>query len=167
MTTSLHSFSVVAAGEAHRPLLEQLWTMFRHDMSAFSGALPDTDGRFRQDRLDAALTEPGWAPYLFWLGSAPVGLAVVRGLDTDERIWSSFFIVHGARRSGAGRAAVKHISGLYPGHWSAAFQNSNAVAARFWPTVAAEADDRWTLEHREVPGRPDLPADAWVRFDVG
>ena len=61
MTTSPNSFFVLAAGEAHRPLLEQLWTMFRHDMSAFTGALPDNDGRFRQERLDAALIEPGGA----------------------------------------------------------------------------------------------------------
>jgi predicted acetyltransferase len=166
MTTSPNSFRVLAASEEHRPLLEQLWTMFRHDMSAFTGALPDKAGRFRQERLDAALTEPGWAAYLFRLGSAPVGLAVVRGLDTDERIISSFFIVHGARRSGVGRAAVQHVTGLQPGSWSVAFQDSNTAASRFWPTVAAETDDCWTLERREVPGRPDLPADAWVHFNV-
>ena len=166
MTTSIKSLRVLAAGEEHRPLLEQLWTMFRHDMSAFTGALPDSNGRFRQERLDAALAEPGWATYLFWLGSAPIGLAVVRGLDTDERIISSFFIVHGGRRSGVGRAAVKHLTGLQPGPWSVAFQDSNTAATRFWPTVAGEIDDGWTLEYREVPGRPDLPADAWVRFQV-
>ncbi|MFT2816122.1 GNAT family N-acetyltransferase [Leifsonia sp. A12D58] len=166
MTTSPKSFCVLAAGEEHRPLLEQLWTMFRHDMSTFTGALPDNNGRFRQERLDAGLTEPGWAVYLFWLGSSPVGLAVVRGLDTDERIMSSFFIVHGARRSGVGRAAVRHITSLQPGTWSVAFQDSNTVASRFWSTVAAEADGHWTLEHREVPGRPALPADAWVHFRV-
>lgn len=166
MTTSPKSFRVLAAGEEHRPLLERLWTMFRHDMSAFTGALPNNDGRFRQERLEAALIEPGWAAYLFWLGSAPVGLAVVRGLDTNERIISSFFIVHGARRSGAGRAAVKHVTGLHPGPWSVAFQDSNNVASQFWPTVAAEADDHWTLEHRLVPGRPSLPADTWVCFGV-
>jgi predicted acetyltransferase len=166
MTTSLNSFRVLAAGEEHRPLLEQLWTMFRHDMSAFTGALPDADGRFRQERLDAALTESGWAAYLLWLGSAPVGLVVVRGLDTDERIISSFFVVNGARRAGVGRTAVKHITGLQSGPWSVAFQDSNTVASRFWRTVAAEADNGWTLKHREVPGRPDLPADTWVRFLV-
>ena len=166
MTTSPNSLCVLVAGEEHRPLLERLWTMFRHDMSAFTGALPDNNGRFRQERLDAALIEPGWAAYLFWLGSAPVGLAVVRGLDIQERVVSSFFIVHGARRSGAGRAAVKHVTGLHPGSWSVAFQDSNSAASKFWPTVAAEADDHWTLEHLEAPGRPDLPADAWVHFGV-
>lgn len=166
MTTSRISLNVLAAGEDDRSVLEQLWTMFRHDMSAFTGVLPDNQGRFRQERLDAALGEPGWAAYLARLGSAPVGLAVVRGLDAEERIISSFFIVHGARRLGVGRAAVELVTREHPGRWSVAFQDSNAVASRFWITMAAEADARWTLEHREVPGRPDLPADAWVSFGV-
>jgi predicted acetyltransferase len=167
MTRSPHSLTILTAGEEHRPVLEQLWTMFRHDMSAFTGSLPDDHGRFRQERLDASLTEPGWGAHLLRLGPTPVGLVVVRGLDQDERIISSFFIVKGARRSGVGRAAVKHITAPHPGHWSVAFQDSNRPAARFWPAVAAEADGHWRLEHREVPGRPDLPADTWVRFSVG
>lgn len=166
MTTSENPLDVLAVGEEHRPVLEQLWTMFQHDMSAFTGSLPDGQGRFRQERLDAALTEPGRAAHLLRLDSTPVGLAVVRGLDTDERIISSFFIVHGARRSGIGRTAVRTLTGRYPGAWAVAFQDRNALAARFWLTVAAEADNRWTLDHRQVPGRPDLPADAWVRFTV-
>jgi predicted acetyltransferase len=166
MTTSPTTLHVVAATEADRPVLEQLWTMFRHDMSAFTGSVPDHRGRFRQERLDAALTDPGWTAHLFRLGSAAVGFALVRGLGSHERTISSFFIAHGARRSGMGRAAVRDVTRQHPGNWSVAFQDRNTVASRFWPTVAAELDDRWTLEHRGVPGRPDLPDDAWVRFIV-
>lgn len=36
MTTPHNSLTVVAAEEKHRPVLEQLWTMFRHEMSAFA-----------------------------------------------------------------------------------------------------------------------------------
>ena len=49
-------------------------------MSAYSGALPDHNGRFRRERLDAAFDSPGWLAYRLSLGSNPVGLAVVRGL---------------------------------------------------------------------------------------
>lgn len=115
MTTSQTSLNVLAASEDHRSVLEQLWTMFRHDMSAFTRALPDEQGRFRQERLNAGLGDPGWAAYLARLGSVPVGLAVVRGLNAEERIISSFFIVHGARRSGVGRAAVELITKEHPG----------------------------------------------------
>lgn len=164
MTTSQTSLDLILATNEHRPVLEQLWTMFRHDMSAFTGALPDGRGRFRQERLDAALSKPGWAAYLLQLGRAPVGLAVVRGLDADEHVISSFFLVHGARRFGHGRSAVQEITAENAGRWAVAFQDRNAVAARFWIAVASGADDGWSIEHRDVPGRPDLPPDAWVRF---
>jgi predicted acetyltransferase len=166
MTTSPSNFNIVIASEGERPVLEQLWTMFRHDMSAFTGSLPDHQGRFRQERLDAALTDPGWAVHLFRLGSAAVGFAVVRGLDSEDRVISSFFIANGARRSGLGRAAANHLTRQRPGCWSVAFQDSNTAASRFWPAVAAELDHHWMLEYRDVPGRTDLPSDAWVRFTV-
>jgi predicted acetyltransferase len=166
MTTSPSDLKITAACESDRQVLEHLWTMFRHDMSAFTGSLPDHRGRFRQERLDAALADPDWAAHLFRLGSAAVGFAVVRGLGSDERIMRSFFITHGARRSGIGRGAVKDVTCQHLGRWSVAFQDSNTVASRFWPAVAASLDDKWTLEHRAVPGRPRLPADACVRFTV-
>lgn len=157
---------VVDAHERDRPVLERLWTMFRHDMSAVTGALPDEHGRFRQERLDAALADPAWAAHLFRLGPSSVGFAVVRGIDADERVISSFFVVNGARRSGVGRAAVDRIARRSPGRWAVAFQDGNAAAARFWPAVAATLDPGWRLEHSAVPGRPDLPPDAWARFAV-
>ena len=48
MTTPA-SLTIATADERHRPELEQLWTMFRHEMSAFTGTLSDERGRFRQE----------------------------------------------------------------------------------------------------------------------
>lgn len=166
MPTSQSPLALIRATEEHRPVLEQLWTMFRHDLSAFSGALPDERGRFRQERLDAALRDPGWAAYLLILDARPVGLAVVRELDADEAVISSFFLIHGARRSGHGREAVRAITAYRPGRWAVAFQDANHAAAMFWSAIASESDDNWTLHHRVVPGRPDLPEDSWIHFDV-
>lgn len=157
---------VLDADERDRPVLERLWTMFRHDMSAVTGALPDEQGRFRQERLDAALDDPAWAAHLFRLGTSAIGFAVVRGIDADERVISSFFVAHGARRSGVGRVAVGQITRRHPGPWAVAFQDDNVAASRFWPAVAASLDPGWALDHRAVPGRSDLPPDAWVRFAV-
>lgn len=164
MTTSPSHLNVVLAKKNDRPVLERLWVMFRHDMSAFTGDLPDERGRFRQERLDASLAEPAWAAYWFRLGSAAVKFALVRGLDADERVISSFFIAHGARRLGVGRAAVRQVTRQRAGRWCIAYQDSNTVASRFWSAGAADADDLWALEHR--PGRRDFPADAWVQFVV-
>ncbi|WP_083263944.1 GNAT family N-acetyltransferase [Curtobacterium sp. ER1/6] len=158
--------TITASDERHRPELEQLWTMFRHEMTAFTGTLPDKHGRFRQERLDAGLSKPGWSAQILHLGPHPVGFAVIRGLDTKEHVISSFFIVHGARRSQIGRAAVTELTAAHPGWWAVAFHDRNEVAANFWRTVATELDRSCTFEQRDVPGRPELPSDSWVRFCV-
>ncbi|MEU1877954.1 GNAT family N-acetyltransferase [Streptosporangium sp. NPDC020072] len=156
---------VQLAHEADLPVAERLWLMFCHDMSEFRGALPDADGTFRSDRLHAAFTDPGWAPYLVTNGERPLGLAVVRGLDGPVRVLSGFFVVRGARGTGVGLRAVRQVVARHPGTWEIAFQDDNAGAARFWRRVAtAIAGDAWTEEHRLVPNRPDLPPDAWISF---
>lgn len=166
MTTSQPQLTILPTTQQHRPVLEQLWTMFRHDMSAYSGALPDTRGRFRQERLDSALADPAWAGYLLLLGSSPAGLAVVRGLDSDECVMTSLFVVNGARRKGHGSSAVRAVTAKHPGQWAVAFQDANTAAARFWSAVAAQADRHWSITHRDVPDRSDLPPDAWISFTV-
>ncbi|HET8768050.1 MAG TPA: GNAT family N-acetyltransferase, partial [Pedococcus sp.] len=76
-------------------MLERLWLLVRHDMSRFTGDLPRPDGSFRAERLESALTDPGWAAYTASLGAAPVGFAFVRGLHTQTRVLNSFFVVAG------------------------------------------------------------------------
>jgi predicted acetyltransferase len=164
--TTPQPLTVTTADERDRPELEQLWTMFRHEMSAFTGALPDGRGRYRQERLDAGLSEPGWSAHVFRLGQHPIGLAVLRGLDAEEHVISSFFVVKAARRSHVGRTAVVQLTEARPGRWAVAYQERNEAAARFWRTVALDADGSCAFERRAVPGRPDLPADAWARFRV-
>lgn len=164
--TPSSSLTISLATESHRVVLERLWTMFRHDMSAYSGTLPDENGGFRQERLDNALTRDGWDGYLIGLKSRPVGLCIVRNVGSAEQVISSFFLVNPARRSGHGRAAVRAVMNRHRGHWAVAFQEANTAAAAFWRTIAAEADPAWTIEEADAPGRPDLPRDSWIRFRV-
>lgn len=172
------------ATPADRTLLERLWPVFRHDMSDVSGELPGPDGRFRDDRLLAALDDLGrdadadrcgpvsWRAYLATTRSGgaeprPVAFALVRGLDAPVRVLSAFFVVRPARRSGVGLAFASAVLRDVPGRWEIAFQDANQAAARFWPRVARSlAGDSWDVEHRPVPGRPEVPADAWLRLTV-
>ena len=167
MTNSHSDFlHVSVATESDRPVLEQLWTMFRHDMSAYSGVLPDAQGRFRQERLDNALHEATWRGYVLRLGVAPAGLCFVRNVGSPEQVISSFFLVNAARGFGHGRSAVRTVTNQHRGRWAVAFQEANVTAAAFWRTVAAEADPEWSSKREHVPGRPDLPGDSWIRFRV-
>ena len=154
---------VAPATPADRPALERLWQLFRHDMSEFTGALPDAQGLYRSERLESALSDPGWMAYLVTVDAAPVGLAVVRGLDGDQRVLNSYFVVRGSRGRGVGVAAAAQIMRRHPGAWSVAFQDANAGATRLWRRVASEvAGAEWTEERRAVPGRPDVPPDTWI-----
>ncbi|MBL0887847.1 GNAT family N-acetyltransferase [Myceligenerans sp. I2] len=42
-------------------LLEHLWLLFRHELSGLTGTLPNPDGTFRRERLDAALADAALA----------------------------------------------------------------------------------------------------------
>jgi len=154
------------AGPADRPTVERLWLMFRHDMSEFVGGLPNPDGSYRGERLEAAFSDGvDWAPYLISLGEQPVGFVFVRGLSGPTRVLNSFFVVRGARRAGIGLRAVREVVARHPGEWEVAFQDGNAGGGRFWRRVAEELDPgEWSEERRPVPGRADLAPDVWVSF---
>jgi predicted acetyltransferase len=158
--------SVRHAIPADRPMLERLWLMFRHDMSSFGGQLPNLDGTFRTERLDAAFDDRNWVCYVFITPQdRPAGFAIVRGLAGQVRVLSSFFVVRAMRRSGVGFQAVRAIVAEHPGRWEVAFQDGNAAAVRFWSRAAAElADGDWKEERRAVSGSPDLPPDTWISF---
>ncbi len=144
--------------------LERLWLIFRHEMSAYSHALPDPDGTYRRERLLNGVRDPAWAAWILTAGDHPCGFALARALDQPVHVLNSFFVVAPARRHGLGLQFAGAVVTANPGRWAVAFQDTNTVAARFWPKLAASFSSNWTQEHRPVPGRPDLPPDTWVTF---
>ena len=161
-----HAVCVRSATPDDRPTVERLWLLFRHDMSEFGEQLPNPDGTFRKERLEAAFADGvDWAPYLFSRGEHPVGFAFVRAIGGPRRVLNSFFVVRGARRAGVGLWAVREVVRRHPGEWEVAFQEDNPAAVRFWRRVAEElAPGEWREERRPVPGRADLAPDVWISF---
>jgi predicted acetyltransferase len=159
--------AVRPADATHRLVLERLWLMFRHDISEFGRQLPNPDGTFRSERLQAAFCDPDWEAYVIMQDDRPVGFAVVRGLASQVRVLSSFFVVRAVRRTGVGLRAVREVVGRHPGRWEVPFQDNNLAAVRFWRRVATEiGGEARTEERRPVPGQPGLPPDVWISFEV-
>ena len=163
---------------ATRPIVEQLWQLYRHDLSefrgthgpsGFRGALPDEDGTFHGRTLVPFFeVDADRAVHLFYSGAHPVGFAFVSQLTAEVRLMSEFFVVRGLRGHGVARAAVDELFALYPGKWEIPFQENNVAAAQFWRRVATSiAGDNFREERRPVPDKPDIPPDIWITIVVG
>jgi len=152
------------AVDGDREALERLWLLFRHEMSAYTHALPDPDGTYRSERLDSALSDPGWHAWLLLAGRHPIGFALSRAMNTSVHVLNSFFVVAPVRRAGLGTSFAHTVVTHPSGTWAVAYQDVNNAAAGFWPRLAARLDPHWTTERKPVPGQPDLPPDTWVTF---
>jgi predicted acetyltransferase len=146
------------------PALGRLWLLFRHHMSTYTRALPDPDGTYGCERLRRATSDPTWNAWMLTAADHPLGFALTRAMDEPVRVINSFFLVGPARGHGLGQCFARAVARASPGTWTVAYQDGNIAAARFWARVAARLDPGWWLQHRPVPGRPDLPPDAWVTF---
>ncbi|HEX5524799.1 MAG TPA: GNAT family N-acetyltransferase [Pedococcus sp.] len=165
-SVSLPTLKVRRAGAEDRPVLERMWLLFRHDLSQFTGDLPRADGASASERLDAALTDPGWAAFLACCECSPVSFAFVRSLERQPFVLNSFFVVAAARGTGVGSAVAHQVVTTFPGTWEVAFQEANSVATHFWRKVAAAHGPGLTEERRAMPLSAHLPADSWITFEA-
>jgi predicted acetyltransferase len=144
-------------------VVEHLWQLYAHDLSAFRGSMPDGDGLFKLGRLPTFIDDPDRCGYLICGGSAVAGFALIRGLSAEPRVMGEFFVVRAARRQRLGHQAALDLLGLHPGRWEIAFQEDNPGAARFWREVATDAAGAtWREERRPVSGKPEVPPDTWL-----
>jgi predicted acetyltransferase len=151
---------------AERPVLDRLWQLYMHDLSAFRGSLPDAEGRF-STRVPDYLDDPDALAALIRTGETPVGFVLVRGLAGEPHTLGEFFVIRSVRRAGVGAAAARQVMLGRPGRWQIAFQDENPRGARFWRRLATDlAGSTWTEERRPVPGKPHLPPDVWLTLEV-
>jgi len=151
------------------PILGWLWQAFRSDLSVVVDGYPYPDGRF-QARTLQAYPGPGRIGYLAWSAhpntgdDAPVGFALVSGLDGEIRTIDGFWVVPAARRHGLGRGLALDVIGRHRGAWAIPFQHDNHAAGRLWRSVATAAFGAdWTETAEPVPGKPHVPPDHWIR----
>jgi hypothetical protein len=130
--------------EARHEIVERFWQLFLHDLSAFRDSHPDDRGAFTRRRLEPyLLPDADRVAYLVYGPTGPIGFALVSGLTAAVRHFDRFFIVRSQRGGGRGRAA-----------------------ARFWRRLAGEIGNNATERRQPVPGKPHIPDDVILSFDL-
>lgn len=159
---------MVPVAQGQWDIIAWLWQAYRHDLATVVNGLPYADGRYQHRQL-SRLPSAGSAGYIAWRphpdtgADAPIGFAIVDGLDGDRRSVAAFWIAPAARRDGVGRTVALDVLARHPGPWTITFQHDNTAAGAFWRRTASEAfGDRWSEEERPVPGRPRTPPDHWI-----
>jgi predicted acetyltransferase len=156
-----------AITDADRPVVERLWQLYLHDMSEVRGTLPNAEGMFKAGRLSTYLDDPDACGYLISYGDAPAGFVFVRGLTGGTKAVGDFFVVRAARRKRVGYDLARELLERHPGRWEIGFQAENVGAPEFWRRVASDAvGDGWREELRPVPGKPHVPHDHFIVFEV-
>jgi predicted acetyltransferase len=171
------SISDVPVADVHvRPVLDDewdivawLWQAYRNDLAVVVNGLPYGDGRYQAARLKKYPTLDA-AGYLAWRAhpktgeQAPLGFAVVEGLEGDRRSIEGFWVAPAVRREGTGRRFALDVLSRHDGPWTIVFQHDNVGALQFWRNLAecAFGSGRWSEEERAVPGLPGVPPDHFI-----
>lgn len=124
-------------------LLENLMSLYLHDLSAFSTELKINEkGKFVYEGLEYYLSEKELRPFFIYYKDELSGFALLNGgkfvsLAVDYSI-HEFFILKAFRKNGLGKKAAKIIFNEYPGKYKIEQLAGNHAATRFWRAVYNE-----------------------------
>jgi predicted acetyltransferase len=135
------------ADAADRVLIRNLYPLYLHDLSAYTGFYDvDERGVFFPDYLPDWLDRrsPVQHPLVIRAAGRPAGFALVAqapyphmGPGRDVRM-CEFFVLHRWRRQGVGRRAARAVFAMFPGVWEVTELPGNAAATSFWRAVIGE-----------------------------
>ncbi|MGK4002697.1 GNAT family N-acetyltransferase [Sorangium sp. So ce1036] len=105
---------------------------------------------------DALYTYPKLAPLSACLfldidAGAPAGFALTCRDDRGTQHVEEMFVIAGARRSGAGRGAMRQLFAEYPGPWTLTVRPENPEGLAFWRRTTAEFE-RISVDEPEERG---------------
>lgn len=146
-------------------MLSNLGQLYRYELAAAYGHLPNPDGTFNNRRLDRFLAEadPGYEAFLVQAAKGLGGFVMLRATEDGGHTVADFFVVRTLRRTGVGRQAARQAIARHGGPWRIGFQRYNDGVEQFWSQVATDlVGHRWeTYDDPPVAGRPP---DTWITF---
>lgn len=146
--------------------LENLLSLYLHDLSPFTGAKIGDDGRFAYPRLHSYWSEEGEAegrvPFLITVGQELAGFALKSGhsrLGQPAPVSnvSEYFVLRRWRGQGVGSVAARALFDRFPGTWEVAQLRMNVRARTFWLGTIADFTHHQYTEH-------DLDTERWDGF---
>lgn len=158
MDASDLELSVAPAAGEDLPLIGRLAQLYLHDFSEFAeigSPYGDVgpDGLFDGFDLDRYRRETDRAIYVFRIGGAPAGFALINawsasGMPVDRSV-AEFFVMRKYRRAGVGAAAARRLVIGAPGWWEVPVASYNRPAQAFW---RAFAESLHPLRVEEIEG---------------
>lgn len=137
-------------------VIRNLWPLYQHDVSEFSGAVTNRHGIFSDDRQTKTLAQhlesldPWWRdpeslfPYLTLVDGSPAGFNLIaarsrlpKGIQADFVV-HEFFVVHAYRGSAvAERAAIDGFN-RHKGEWEVVTYPAHLRAIAFWRRLISQ-----------------------------
>lgn len=160
------SVTIRLARRDEAPTLENLLSLYLHDLSPYTGATVGADGRFAYPRLPRYWTPEGEAegrvPFLITVEGELGGIALKGGHSrlgqpAPVNEVAEFFVVRRWRGQGVGRIAAQALFDRFPGTWEVAQLRTNVGAHAFWIGVIDGYTHHQYTEH-------DLDTERWNGF---
>ena len=149
---------VIKVGMDKKNTLASLMQQYLHDLSLYTGEVPDSQGQYSNGKyFDLYWSDGHRHPYILEVKEGEVlGFALVRQLDEDTNSIAEFYIQPECRRLGLGRWFAASIFRRHPGRWVVAELESNAPAIAFWRRVVSDTtkgkfSETWSDEQPRGP----------------
>ena len=135
---------------ADKPLLENLFELYAHDMSEAFEIEIGENGRYGYEQLPLYWSEPETRfPFLIRVDGRIAGFVLVMRVG-DHWDVAEFFVLRRHRRNGVGREAAFQVWSRFGRPWSVRVLARNAGALQFWSTTIGEyANDAATIVDRD------------------
>lgn len=151
---------LIRVKEQDKAVLANLVQFYCYDMSPVRGVEVDAHGQFPYRYVDHYFVETDRDVRFIRHDGALAGFVMTRELPTAEREMAEFFVMRGHRRAGVGSDVAERIFSLHRTRWVVAFDNANAEAVRFWPSVVSRLSSG-QVERRHI-GPPEHRIDRTI-----
>jgi len=134
--------TLVAATQADRTVLDNLFQYYLYEMSDFLSLSVGTHGRFSYNpaQIDHYLQRDDHYPFLIYADDELAGFSLLRRYPSEPDCYDigQFFVLRKFKGQGVGRAAFNLSVSRFPGRWITRVLKENRAALRFWTAVVSE-----------------------------